>query len=421
MGAQGAVDILGRMKSLFFIIRVTFFWGLLVLAVVLVWEVIIGREPPAVIWLLMFAGLAVVAVRAFSHVRRVRLITNRVDGESLSSRHRRQIEIPFPPSEAFDLVDATIRELPYVESVESARDSLQMHARLKRMDPYLSGKEGRKPATGLAGARRNQVLATITPGETTGSLTLICEPEGGAWVDWFMVDDGTNLENAEAITRAITRRVSERRKGEVASVQQTATEKELTVAKLSLLHAQVEPHFLYNTLASAQVLTRSDPAKADQMLGNLIAYLRRSLPRAEDSLSTLGEELERAQAYLEILKIRMGERLTVHVQVPESFKGAAMPAMMLQTLVENAIKHGLEPVVGGGNIWILAREIDGRLAITVADDGRGFSENGGGTGIGLRNIRERLRLAYGDAASFSIVANFPKGVAATITLPPSQQ
>jgi LytS/YehU family sensor histidine kinase len=234
-----------------------------------------------------------------------------------------------------------------------------------------------------------------------------------------MVDDGTNLENIEAIARAITRRVAELRKGEEASARETATEKELTVAKLSLLHAQVEPHFLYNTLASAQVLTRSDPARADQMLGNLITYLRHSLPRAEESFSTLGEELERARAYLEILRIRMGERLKLQIQAPESLAGVAMPPMMLQTLVENAIKHGLEPVPGGGTVWILARAAGEKVEVTVADDGRGFSEDGAGTGVGLKNVRERLRLAYGDAASFAIVANFPRGVAATITLPGS--
>ena len=173
-----------------------------------------------------------------------------------------------------------------------------------------------------------------------------------------MVDDGTNLENVEAITRAITRRVSERAaRARRRARAETATEKELTVAKLSLLHAQVEPHFLYNTLASAQVLTRSDPARADQMLGHLITYLRQSLPRADDALSTLGEELERARAYLEILQIRMGERLaTADPGARRRSKSVPLPPMMLQTLVENAIKHGLEPVPGGGTIWILARE-----------------------------------------------------------------
>jgi sensor histidine kinase YesM len=174
---------------------------------------------------------------------------------------------------------------------------------------------------------------------------------------------------------------------------------------------------LYNTLASAQLLTRADPAKADIMLGNLILYLRHSLPRNEDGLSTLGAELERALAYLDILKIRMGARLNLQIEVPDTLKTMLFPGMMLQTLVENAIKHGLEPKPGGGTIWILARNIDQMAALTVADDGRGFSAEGGGTGIGLRNVRERLQLTYGSAASFSIVSNFPNGVAATITVP----
>jgi LytS/YehU family sensor histidine kinase len=199
---------------------------------------------------------------------------------------------------------------------------------------------------------------------------------------------------------------------------QTHVEKELTAAKLSLLHAQVEPHFLYNTLASAQYLTRTDPALADQMLGNLITYLRHSLPRTDTSPSTLGEEVERARAYLEILKIRMGERLQLSIEVPPNLLGIPFPAMMLQTLVENSIKHGLEPRTAGGTVWILAKESDGRVAVTVADDGEGFG-NGKtqGTGIGLKNVRERLRLAYGNSASLQVVANFPSGVAATITVP----
>jgi len=405
------------MKSFSFVFRIAFAWSALFMTALILWASIAGRGPR---WFFVLPALIVIlvaVVSAFSHVRRVRLITARVDSEALASRHRRQVEIPFETGEAFDLVDATIRELPYVESIESARDSLQIWARVRRMDPYMGGKEGRRKSIGAQGARRNQILATVTPGQGSASLTLICEPEGGAWVDWFMVDDGTNLENAEAITRSITRRVAERRRGEQASAQQTATEKELTVARLSLLHAQVEPHFLYNTLASAQYLTRSDPARADQMLGHLITYLRHSLPRADESPSTLGVELERAQAYLEILRIRMGERLTLQIQVPESLKAVPMPAMMLQTLVENAIKHGLEPVTGGGCVWIIARENAGNMSVTVADDGKGFGEEGGGTGIGLKNVRERLRLAYGDAASFAIVANFPKGVAATITVP----
>ena len=354
---------------------------------------------------------------AFSHVRRVRLVAGQLNRDTLSNRQRRQIEIPFEAGEAFDMIDAAIRELPGSVVADSARDSLQVRAKVQRIDPY-GGQSPYGWALEHLSTRHNQILATVTPnGDDAGSVTLICEPEGPAWTDWFLVDHGTNLENAEAIVRAITRRVAERRRSEQAKVRDTVTEKELTVARLNLLHAQVEPHFLYNTLASAQVLTRSDPARADEMLGNLISYLRHSLPRTEDVPSTLGEELERVRAYLDILKIRMGPRLNLQIDVPDALKNLLFPTMMLQTLVENAIKHGIEPKPGGGTVWVLARAVDSTVAVTVADDGRGFTAEGGGTGIGLRNVRERLRLAHGSAASFSIVSNFPSGVAATITVP----
>ncbi|MES2105333.1 MAG: histidine kinase [Pseudomonadota bacterium] len=412
------------MTSFLFLFRTVFAWAIVYFAfLIFSLNVIFAHSSPDPEGFLLIAILlaCVVISGGFSHLRRVRLIVGDVNASTLANRQRRQIEIPFEAGESFDMVDAAIRELPGSEYVESARDSLQVRAKVKRADPYNT----RLPASWgffyWFGARRNQILATVTPGETSGSVTLICEPDRAAWTDWFLVDDGTNLENAEAIGRAITRRVAERRRGEQASVKQTVTEKELTVAKLSLLHAQVEPHFLYNTLASAQVLTRTDPARADEMLGNLITYLRYSLPRTEDSLSTVGEELERARAYLDILKIRMGSRLQLQIDIPEALKFVPFPTMMLQTLVENAIKHGLEPKTGGGTVWILARTSGNTIAVTVADDGRGFSAEGGGTGIGLRNVRERLRLAYGAAASFSIVANFPSGVAATITVPVSPE
>jgi len=406
--------------SIIFVARITIAWILAWVLVLIVWlsSRSGGGNGPA--WPFVLAALLVIGWKitsAISHLRRVRLIAGKIDDVTVANRQRRQIEIPFEAGEAFDIVDATIRELPRIEGVESARDSLQVRAKVKRLDPYGRAGAVKRDNAGWYGIKRNQIMATVTPGDGTGSVTLICEPEAGAWIDWFQVDDGTNLENAEAITRAITRRVADKRRGEQASARQTVTEKELTVAKLSLLHAQVEPHFLYNTLASAQLLTRSDPPRADEMLGNLILYLRHSLPRTDDVPSSLGEELERARAYLEILKIRMGSRLALQIEVPDALKAVPFPTMMLQTLVENAIKHGLEPKSGGGTVWILARKVDDSVAVTVADDGRGFSAEGGGTGIGLKNVRERLKLAYGAAASFAIVANFPSGVAATITVP----
>ncbi|MGZ3182339.1 MAG: sensor histidine kinase [Telluria sp.] len=408
--------------SLFLFIRLLTAWVVTYIVVVsILWNVYADpgeRGGQGFFVVLGFALAGAVLSVAFSHLGRVRLIADELNLSTLSSRHRRRIEIPFGSDDAFAMIDAAIRELPGAHDIESARDSLQVRAKVTRVDPYRNGAD-EPGGRFVRKVRRNQILATVTPNGDACSLTLVCEPERPAWTDAFLVDHGTNLENTEAIVRALTRRVGERRRGEQATVQQTVTEKELTEAKLTLLHAQVEPHFLYNTLASAQLLTRSDPARADEMLGNLISYLRHSLPRAGVTVATLGEELERARAYLDILKIRMGARLNCQIEVPAELLAVELPPMMLQTLVENAIKHGLEPKSGGGTVWILARAFDQSVSITVADDGRGFSAEGGGTGIGLRNVRERLRLAYGAAASFAIVANFPSGVAATITVPNS--
>ncbi|MCE7033024.1 histidine kinase [Lysobacter sp. GX 14042] len=406
-------------KSIFFVLRLAIAWLLAIVLVASLWS-----SLPLIGWIewpVVLAGMitmALVVAGALSHLGRVRLIAGRIDKSTLANRQRRQVEIPFEAGEAFDLLDAAIRELPRIEHVESARDSLQVRARVGRPKSYGEHSLGRwNPLLWWFGIPRNQILATVTPGDDSGSVTLICEPESPAWSDWFLVDDATNYENAEAITRAISRRVAERRRGEKADAAQTATEKELTVARLNLLHAQVEPHFLYNTLASAQLLTRGDPARADEMLGHLIQYLRHSLPSADEAMSTLGAELERAIAYLEILKIRMGPRLGVQIDVPEPLRATALPPMMLQVLVENAIKHGLEPRTGGGTVWIRARGSDGEVAVTVADDGDGFNSRTTGTGIGLKNVRERLRLAFGGTASLAVVANFPAGVAATISVP----
>jgi signal transduction histidine kinase len=407
-------------RSFFFVARLVVAWGIALLALPSAFTSVFHEDMPDIVVLAVLFALVLVAVAGVSHVRRVRLIAGEVNPRTLSNRQRTKIEIPFEAGESFDLLAAAIRELPGVTEVKAARDSLQVRARINTDEAEVETSRF-NPDTWLS-VSRNQILATVTPTADTGSVLLICEPIAGAWSDWFRVDNGTNLENAEAIARAISRRVAERRRGEQAETAQTHVEKELTAAKLSLLHAQVEPHFLYNTLASAQYLTRTDPTLADQMLGNLITYLRHSLPRTDTSPSTLGEEVERARAYLEILKIRMGARLQLQIDVPARLLSMPFPAMMLQTLVENSIKHGLEPRTAGGTVWILAKESEGRVAVTVADDGEGFSDKTrGGTGIGLKNVRERLRLAYGNDASLSVVANFPSGVAATITLPTANE
>jgi sensor histidine kinase YesM len=198
--------------------------------------------------------------------------------------------------------------------------------------------------------------------------------------------------------------------------------RQVVEARMAAMQAQVEPHFLFNTLASIDHLIETDPPRASKMQKNLIALLRASMPTMRESngtgLRSLGHEMSVIQPYLEILKVRMDERLTTHVHVPEGLKSAAFPPMMLQSLVENAIKHGLEPKPEGGELNVKAEIIDGRLVVSVADTGLGFGVAAtAGTGVGLANIRERLNLLFAGQGQVAITANQPTGTVVTITVP----
>ena len=213
-------------------------------------------------------------------------------------------------------------------------------------------------------------------------------------------------------SRAATRLADLKRK----EAEHHRMSQQLTEAKLQALQAQVEPHFLYNTLASVQALTEVDPAQANAMTGHLIQYLRNALPKMREGVSTVGQEIELVRAYLSILQMRMGKRLAFEIAVPENLNAIAFPPLMLPSLVENAIKHGLEPQREGGTVNISAELAEGRLRLIVADTGRGFGETIG-AGVGLANIRERLAALYGDTAKLTLVENSPHGVVATIDVP----
>ncbi len=191
--------------------------------------------------------------------------------------------------------------------------------------------------------------------------------------------------------------------------------KEMTEAKLAMMQAQIEPHFLFNTMGSVQHLIETDPTKAALLQQNLIQYLRSAMPQIRDSSTTLGREIELARAYLNILKTRMEDRLTFFVQVPEWLLNAPMPSMMLMTLLENAIKHGIEPKPGGGTIQIDAEQRGDTLCVSVSDTGLGCAPKPG-TGIGLANIRERLKLLYADRARLILEPADP-GTKAVLEIP----
>jgi signal transduction histidine kinase len=209
-----------------------------------------------------------------------------------------------------------------------------------------------------------------------------------------------------------------RAKVATATAAEESLKRQLVEAQLKMMQAQVEPHFLFNTLASVDYLIETDPRTASKMQKNLIQYLRAALPQMREGSTTLGKEVQLCRAFLEILKFRMEDRLQYTVIVPQGLQSAQFPPMMLQSLVENSIKHGLEPKPEGGSLTISADIANGKLRVTVADTGLGFAvADQPGTGVGLANVRERLAALYGGAARLAIEANSPAGTIVTIEVP----
>ncbi len=194
-------------------------------------------------------------------------------------------------------------------------------------------------------------------------------------------------------------------------------------ARLKLLETQLEPHMLFNTLANLRVLIGVDPARAQQMLDRLNSYLRATLSGSRATTHPLSAEFDRLRDYLELMAVRMGPRLQYTLDLPDALRNEPVPPLLLQPLVENSIKHGLEPKVAGGCIRLRAYQDDGRLALEVSDTGVGLPPAvlaGAAlheTGFGLAQVRERLATAYGPQATLEIAANNDGGARATVTFP----
>ena len=192
-------------------------------------------------------------------------------------------------------------------------------------------------------------------------------------------------------------------------------EKNVLHARLQLMQAQVEPHFLFNTLANVQHLVETDAPAASRMLESLIQYLRAAMPQMRKDSTDLGREVDMARAFLEIHAIRMGSRLDFAIDVPEPLRRRDFPPMMLISLVENAIKHGADPGCECCTINLRATEEGGRLRVSVSDTGAGIQPKSG-SGVGLTNIRERLKALYGSTARLTFQENQPCGVTAAIEI-----
>ncbi|PHV11587.1 sensor histidine kinase [Chitinimonas sp. BJB300] len=194
-------------------------------------------------------------------------------------------------------------------------------------------------------------------------------------------------------------------------------DKMLMQAQLRMLQAQIEPHFLFNTLASVQSLIDVSPIMAKQMLGLFNDYLRGSLARTRDAKATVRQELELLRTYLGILQIRMADRLHFEIDCPDTLQDALLPPMLLQPLVENAIRHGLEPKVAGGTVRITVHSEAGQLIADVCDDGLGLPAGVYGDGVGLTNVHARLGTLYGSQAQLALRAQAGGGVCARVNLP----
>ena len=200
-------------------------------------------------------------------------------------------------------------------------------------------------------------------------------------------------------------------------LERSQLERNALETRLRLLQAQVEPHFLFNTLANVQALVDAGSPQAAHVLASLIAYLRAAVPRVHEPATTLGQELELVRAYLELMQMRIPDRLEFALRVDPAANALECPPMTLLTLVENAVRHGIDPSEEGGRVDVEARVTGGRCLVSVTDTGLGFATSGNGLGTGLSTLRERLQLAFGGAAQLRLTEIEPHGVCATLDMP----
>ena len=200
-------------------------------------------------------------------------------------------------------------------------------------------------------------------------------------------------------------------------LERSELEREALGARMRVLQAQVEPHFLFNTLANVRELVDSGSAQASVVLASLIAYLRAAVPRLHEAGTTLQQELELVRAYLEVMHMRMPDRLQFIVHADDAALTLHCPPMSLLTLVENAVRHGIDPSEDGGRIEVRVTLRDGRCRAQVVDTGVGLQQAGDGLGTGLATLHERLQLLFGDEAKLHLTPITPHGVCAELEFP----
>ena len=201
------------------------------------------------------------------------------------------------------------------------------------------------------------------------------------------------------------------------ALERSELERKALDSRLRLLQSQVEPHFLFNTLANVRELVVSGSPQASALLDSLIAYLRAAVPRLHEPTATMAQEVQLVRAYLELMHMRMPDRMQFTLQVDAAALGIRCPPTTLLTLVENAVRHGIDPSEDGGNIEIRVRVQEGRCLADVRDTGVGLKESGDSLGTGLATLRERLQIMFGGDVRLRITSLLPKGVSAELDFP----
>jgi hypothetical protein len=329
--------------------------------------------------------------------------------EAAASAGEHGVEIHLPAGVTSPQVKEAVKEA--VKEVRAAIERAQQEARDAASEAEEAAKDAAESAGDTAivvddsGAPR-QRIKVVRMGDPLTDIAWL-------WIVGSMIIKITYKGRVQA--EAVAAQATEMAEAE-------SLKRQVSEARMAAMQAQIEPHFLFNTLASIDHLIETDPVRASAMQKNLIALLRASMPTMRESNANGVVDLERELAvvrpYLEILKVRMEERLHAEVDVPDGLLSAQFPPMMIQTLVENAIKHGLEPKPEGGSLKLKCEVVHGKLSVTVADTGLGFGKAAtAGTGVGLANIRERLQLLYGDRARLKITENQPSGTVVNIEVP----
>jgi hypothetical protein len=242
------------------------------------------------------------------------------------------------------------------------------------------------------------------PPQMTGLIVLIVE--GLLLAPWIALGALVRQKDALARERALALELA-----------RSEMERQALDTRLNLLQAQVAPHFLFNTLANVQALVDSGSPQASVVLRSLVAYLRAAVPRLNESATTLGQELQLVRAYLDLMRMRMPDRLRFELAADDEALALRCPRMTLLTLVENAVRHGIDPSEEGGRIDVEIRRLGDRCRIVVSDDGAGLLAEPRGLGTGLEALRERLQLVFGEAATLKISAREPRGVLAELEIP----